>query len=109
MLRDDLVKCVAWIKIYDLGGLEGADRILALLAPELEKSRLFEDTVGNKMFDIETLADKARKWDRVKEIATLSERDKYPCDDCPIYEYCDTTIPMCAQAEMIVDALEGEK
>lgn len=65
-----------------------ADKILSLLAPELEK---------------------AAKWDRVKEIAERNWLDEYPCEGCSVQDMCDSTLSLCGQAESIVYALETDK
>ena len=57
------------------------------LAPELEKARL---------------------WDRVKEVAKRNNLDGYPCEGCSVMKSCDSGISLCGQAEFIVDALEKE-
>ena len=66
---------------------QATGEILSLLAPELEKARL---------------------WDRVKEIAKRNNLDGYPCEGCSVMKSCDSGISLCGQAESIVDALEKE-
>lgn len=76
-------------KILALQGCEGYDaigEILSLLAPELEK---------------------ARKWDRVKEIAKRNELDSYPCEGCSVESMCDSTLSLCGQADTLVEALDA--
>jgi hypothetical protein len=102
LLRDALGVIIA--NDYDYKNkfvsVELVDKILALIEPELEKARLFEDTVGNKMFDIETLVDKARKWDKMKSLE---------CEKCPSEKVCyeDEVQGTICPINMIVDALEG--
>ncbi len=99
-----------------------ADSILSLLAPELEKQippnhggdqpaqEDRGDCKGGNMRKeaLEKLKEKARKWDRVKELAERNWLDEYPCEGCSVESMCDSSLSLCGQADSIVDALEGE-
>ncbi len=82
-LREEIVEEIS--SMIDIA--KTADRILSLIAPEL---------------------DAARKWDRVKEIAARNWLDGYPCGGCSVEDMCDSSLSLCGQADSIVDALEKE-
>ena len=85
---------------------EATDSILSLLAPELERARLFilnKDYIDGFYSEAEKLRADAEKWRKVKEIAKTD--DCYPI--CPFVDYCVNSDMPCCLA-VVVDALEGE-
>ena len=54
------------------------------------------------------MKEKARLWDRVKEIAGRNWLDEYPCEGCSVADMCDSSLSLCGQADSIVDALSKE-
>ena len=79
-----------------------ADSILSLLAPELEKARLFilnKDYIDRFYSEAEELRTNAEKW---RKVSSLVEGD---CNSCKSLRYCEKNdIHPC---EILKDALEG--
>ena len=77
-------------RILGLSIKEGEDRILALLAPTIEK---------------------AKKWDKVKAIAEVVVLA--PCAECCKFSKpcsnLEADYDLCDACKLVVDALEGEK
>lgn len=84
MDRDELRDKINRILFHTLSNEERADKIMELIAPELEK---------------------AKRWDGVEEMAARNELDGYPCEGCPVEDVCDSSFSLCGQADSIVDAL----
>jgi len=82
---------------------EATDSILSLLAPELEKARLFilnKDYIDRFYSEAEELRTNAEKW---RKVSSLVEGD---CNSCKSLRYCEKNdIHPC---EILKDALEGE-
>jgi hypothetical protein len=86
-----------------------ADSILSLLAPILADAKKW-DKYKDALIPIEeynATKEKARKWDRVKEIAKRNELDSYPCEGCSVESMCDSTLSLCGQADTLVEALDA--
>lgn len=105
-LRDGINR----ILFHILSNEERADRIMELIAPELEKAEkydalcLIKDPIQVERELFLEVTEKAEKWDKVEEIATMYS--KVGCDGCPIgvcYEV------LCSYALTIVDALNQPK
>ena len=96
-------------KILSLQGCEGYDaigEILSLLAPELERARLFilnKDYIDRFYSEAEKLRADAEKWRRVVETAKMF--DVEGCEGCPMV---NTPYHICGNAYCVVQALEGE-
>lgn len=80
-LRDEINR----ILFHVLSNEERADKIAELLAPELEK---------------------ARKWDKLKEIAEYAQKDTDNCEPCPLnltdcYGECDALLAIVKALEEI--------
>ena len=96
-------------KILSLQGCEGYDaigEILALLAPELEKARFWDEHVKSLpeiANNIKQLRADAEKWKRVVETAKMFDIEG--CEGCPII---NTNYHICGNAWCVVNALEAE-
>ena len=95
------MKSKVTLKIDGKAGI--ADDILSLIAPELEKARLFilnKDYIDRFYSEAEELRTNAEKW---RKVSSLVEGD---CNSCKSLRYCEKNdIHPC---EILKDALEGE-
>lgn len=105
-LRDEIAN-VVWHgtrSIHKMDSDDIADEILALIAPELEKARRYDElgfvTSYVEPENYQEIKKKARKWDRVSSLVNGD------CNSCKGFSYCEKNdIHPC---EILKDALEGE-
>lgn len=87
-LREKIANILKNCTMFTSEPYDYADQILSLLAPELEK---------------------ARKWDKVVELAKYEWESS--CDGCPAnnLEWCESACKRAYKVCKVVDALAGEE